>query len=108
MNTPPTPVYYQPPMTHALPPPTPAGALPAHSGEIPPPIPTPEAQASSPSTEGAAYIIALEGDITALKGTVNQMAADMAELMALLRASNRTSSNSTPPLGYGPTVDPNP
>ncbi|XP_031387252.1 uncharacterized protein LOC116200557 [Punica granatum] len=36
------------------------------------------------------------------------MAADMAELMALLRASNRTSSNSTPPPGYGPTVDPNP
>ncbi|PKI30939.1 hypothetical protein CRG98_048670, partial [Punica granatum] len=36
------------------------------------------------------------------------MAADMAELMALLRAPNRTSSNSTPPLGYGPTVDPNP
>ncbi|PKI48296.1 hypothetical protein CRG98_031312 [Punica granatum] len=32
----------------------------------------------------------------------------MAELMALLRAPNRTSSNSTPPLRYGPTVDPNP
>ncbi|PKI42156.1 hypothetical protein CRG98_037452, partial [Punica granatum] len=98
-NTPPTPVYYQPPMTHALPPPTPAGALPAHSGEIPPLVPTPEAQASSP-TEGAARIVALECDITALKGTVNQMAADMAELMALLRASNRTSSNSTPPPGH--------
>ncbi|PKI39932.1 hypothetical protein CRG98_039676 [Punica granatum] len=36
------------------------------------------------------------------------MAADMAELMALLRAPNRTSSNSTPSPGYGPTVDPNP
>ncbi|PKI63410.1 hypothetical protein CRG98_016077 [Punica granatum] len=32
----------------------------------------------------------------------------MAELMALLRAPNRTSSNSTPPPRYGPTVDPNP
>ncbi|XP_031394201.1 uncharacterized protein LOC116205692 [Punica granatum] len=94
-------------MTRALPPPTPAGALPTHSGEIPPPVPTPEAQASSP-TKGAACIVSLEGDITALKGTVNQMAADMAELMALLRASNRTSSNSTPPPGYGPTVDLNP
>ncbi|PKI72903.1 hypothetical protein CRG98_006705 [Punica granatum] len=95
-------------MTHALPPPTPAGQLPAHSGEIPPLVPTLEAQVSSPSTEGAARIVALEGDINALKGTVNQIAADMAELMALLRASNRTSSNSTPPPGYGPTVDPNP
>ncbi|PKI73460.1 hypothetical protein CRG98_006147 [Punica granatum] len=95
-------------MTHALPPPTPAGAPPTHSGEILPPIPTPEAQALSTSTEGAACIIALQGDISELKGTVNQMAADMAELMALLRAPNRTSSNSTPPPGYGPTVDPNP
>ncbi|XP_031387199.1 pollen-specific leucine-rich repeat extensin-like protein 1 [Punica granatum] len=95
-------------MTHAPPPPTPAGAPPAHLGEIPPPAPTPEAQAPSTSTDGATRIIALKGDITTLKGTVNQMATDMAELMALLRAPNRTSSNSTPPPGYGPTVDPNP
>ncbi|XP_031375657.1 uncharacterized protein LOC116190138 [Punica granatum] len=107
-NTPPTPVYYQPSMTQALPPLTPAGAPPVHSGEIPPPVPTSEAQAPSTSTEGAARIVALEGDISTLRGTVNQMAADMAELMALLRAPNRTSSNSTPPPGYGPTVDPNP
>ncbi|XP_031378407.1 extensin-like [Punica granatum] len=107
-NTPPTPVYYQPPMTQALPPPTLADAPSAHLGEIPPPIPTPEAQAPSASTDGSARIVALEGDITTLKGTVNQMAADMAELMALLRALTRTSSNSTPPPGYGPTVDPNP
>ncbi|PKI44259.1 hypothetical protein CRG98_035333 [Punica granatum] len=60
-NTPPMPVYYQPPMTHALPPPTPAGIPPAHSGEIPPPIPTSEAQAQSTSTDGPARIIALEG-----------------------------------------------
>ncbi|OWM78124.1 hypothetical protein CDL15_Pgr014943 [Punica granatum] len=95
-------------MTQALPPLTPAGAPLAHSGEIQPPVPTPEAQAPSTSTEGAARIIALESDIFTLKGTVNQMAADMAELMALLKAPNRTSSNSTPPPGYGPTVDPNP
>ncbi|PKI61036.1 hypothetical protein CRG98_018598 [Punica granatum] len=36
------------------------------------------------------------------------MAADMAELMALLKGPNRASSNSTPPPGYEPTVDPNP
>ncbi|XP_031402616.1 extensin-like [Punica granatum] len=107
-NTPPTPVYYQPSMTQALPPLTPASAPPVHSGEIPPPVPTSEAQAPSTSTEGAARIVALEGDISTLRGTVNQMAADMAELMALLRAPNHTSSNSTPPPGYGPTVDPKP
>ncbi|XP_031405692.1 uncharacterized protein LOC116214426 [Punica granatum] len=107
-NTPPTPVYYQPSMTQALPPLTPAGAPPVHSGEIPPPVPTSEAQAPSTSTEGAARIVPLEGDISTLRGTVNQMAADMAELMALLRDPNHTSSNSTPPPGYGPTVDPNP
>ncbi|PKI49583.1 hypothetical protein CRG98_030039, partial [Punica granatum] len=95
-------------MTHALPPLAPAGAPSAHSGEIPPLVPTPEAQAPSTSIEGAARIITLEGDNTALKGTVNQMAADVGELMALLRAPNRTSLNSTQPPGYGPTVDLNP
>ncbi|PKI40925.1 hypothetical protein CRG98_038690 [Punica granatum] len=95
-------------MTHAPPPPTPAGAPPAHSGAIPPLIPMLEAQAPSTSIDSAARIIALEGEITTLKGTVNEMVADMVELMALLRAPNRTSSNSTPPPGYGPTVDPNP
>ncbi|PKI31502.1 hypothetical protein CRG98_048112 [Punica granatum] len=66
--------------------------------------------ASRPNAGGpsAARMVALEGNITTLKGTVNQMAADMAKLMALLRAPNRTSSNSTPPPGYGPTVDPSP
>ncbi|PKI48293.1 hypothetical protein CRG98_031323 [Punica granatum] len=78
-NTPPTPVYYQPSMTHALPPSTPAGAPPADSGEIPPLVLTLEAQAPSTFTEGAARIVALEGDISALKGTINQLAADMAE-----------------------------
>ncbi|XP_031378425.1 pollen-specific leucine-rich repeat extensin-like protein 3 [Punica granatum] len=36
------------------------------------------------------------------------MAADMAELMALLKGPNRASSSSTPPPGYKPTVDLNP
>ncbi|XP_031398540.1 extensin-like [Punica granatum] len=107
-NTPPTPVYYQPSTTQALPPLTPAGAPLAHLGGISPPVPTLEAQAPSTSIEGAARIVALEGDISTLKGTVIQMAADMAELMALLKGPNRTSSNSTPPPRYGLTVDPNP
>ncbi|PKI40433.1 hypothetical protein CRG98_039173 [Punica granatum] len=95
-------------MTHAPPPPTLVGAPPAHPGEVPLLVPSPEAQARSTSTEGAARIVALEGDISTLKGTVNQMAANIAELMALLRAPNRTSSNFTSPPGYGPMVDPNP
>ncbi|PKI73139.1 hypothetical protein CRG98_006481 [Punica granatum] len=56
--------------------PTYTGAPPAHSGEIPPPVLTPKAQAPSTSTEGAARIVALEDDISSLKGTVNQMASD--------------------------------
>ncbi|PKI74754.1 hypothetical protein CRG98_004863 [Punica granatum] len=68
-NTPPTPVYYQPSTTQALPPLTPAGAPLAHLGGISPPVPTLEAQAPSTSIEGAARIVALEGDISTLKGT---------------------------------------
>ncbi|PKI71141.1 hypothetical protein CRG98_008439 [Punica granatum] len=106
-STPSTPVYSQPPMTHAPPPPTPAGAPPAHSGAVPPPIPSPEARAPSTYINGA-HIVTLEGDITTLRGTINQMAVDMAELMALLKGPNRASSSSTPPPGYRPTVDLNP
>ncbi|PKI31977.1 hypothetical protein CRG98_047632 [Punica granatum] len=36
------------------------------------------------------------------------MATNMAELMALLKGPNRASSSFTPPLGYGPAVDPSP
>ncbi|OWM89129.1 hypothetical protein CDL15_Pgr026292 [Punica granatum] len=36
------------------------------------------------------------------------MATNMAEMMALLRGPNRTSSNSTPPLARGSTADPAP
>ncbi|PKI57557.1 hypothetical protein CRG98_022028 [Punica granatum] len=106
-STPPTPVYSQPLMTHAPLPPTPAGVPPAHSGVVPLPVPSPETRAPSTSTDGA-RIVTLEGDITTLRGTINQMAADMAELMASLKGLNRASSSSTPPPGYGPTVDLNP
>ncbi|PKI45526.1 pollen-specific leucine-rich repeat extensin-like protein 4 [Punica granatum] len=106
-STPPTPVYSQPPMTYAPPPPTPAGKPPAHSEAVSPPVPSPEARAPSTYIDGA-RIVTLEGDITTLRGTINQMAADMAELMALLKGPNHASSSSTPPPGYGPTVDLNP
>ncbi|PKI63910.1 hypothetical protein CRG98_015691 [Punica granatum] len=60
------------------------------------------------STNDVTRITAFKGDITTLRGTVNQMVADMVKLMALLKGPNLASSNSTPPSGYGPTVDPNP
>ncbi|PKI67398.1 hypothetical protein CRG98_012207, partial [Punica granatum] len=46
--------------------------------------------------------------IAVLEGTVNQMATSMAELLALLKGSNRASSSSMPPPGPGPTADPTP
>ncbi|PKI67250.1 hypothetical protein CRG98_012356 [Punica granatum] len=106
---PPVPVHSQPPLMHALPPPTPAGVLPGYSGapsiRLPPPTssgaPLPQAPLSSSTSDDQARI-------TALEGTVNQMAANMAELLALLKGLNRASSSSTPPPGQGPTVDPAP
>ncbi|PKI66795.1 hypothetical protein CRG98_012801 [Punica granatum] len=106
---PPVPVHSQPPLTHAPPPPTPAGILQVYSGapptHLPPPTslgaPLPQAPLTSSTSDDQARI-------TALEGTVNQMAANMAELLALLRGLNRASSSSTPPPGQGPTVDPAP
>ncbi|OWM84393.1 hypothetical protein CDL15_Pgr002721 [Punica granatum] len=103
------PTLSQPPQTHAPPPLTLAGVLPAYSGapptHLPPPTssgaPLPPASLTSAATDDQARI-------TALEGTVNQMAANMAELLALLRGPNRASSSSTPPPGQGPTVDPAP
>ncbi|OWM77824.1 hypothetical protein CDL15_Pgr021987 [Punica granatum] len=94
---PPVPAHSQPPPTHAPPPPTPAGILPAYSGAPPTHLP-------SPTSSGAP----LPQATLTLEGTVNQMAANMAELLALLRGPNRASSSSTPPPGQGPTVDPAP
>ncbi|OWM84362.1 hypothetical protein CDL15_Pgr021931 [Punica granatum] len=103
------PTLSQPPQTHAPPPLTPTGVLPAYSGapptHLPPPtssgMPLPPASLTSAATDDQARI-------TALEGTVNQMAANMAELLALLRGPNRASSSSTPPPGQGSTVDPAP
>ncbi|PKI07727.1 hypothetical protein CRG98_049584, partial [Punica granatum] len=80
------PTLSQPLPTHAPPPLTPAGVLPAYSGALPthfpPPAssgaPLPPASLSSAATDDQARI-------TALEGTVNQIAANMAELLALLR-----------------------
>ncbi|PKI37786.1 hypothetical protein CRG98_041820, partial [Punica granatum] len=106
---PPVPAHSQPPPMHAPPPPTPAGVLPAYSGALPthlPPstssgAPLPPASLTSSASDDQARIAALEG-------TINQMATNMAELLALLRGPNRASSSSTPPPGQGPTADPTP
>ncbi|OWM84382.1 hypothetical protein CDL15_Pgr017486 [Punica granatum] len=102
-------VHSQPPLTHAPPPPTPAGVLLAYSSApsthlLPPTslgAPLPQAPLTSSTSDDQARI-------TALEGTVNQMAANMAELLTLLRGPNRASSSSTPPPGQGSTVDPAP
>ncbi|PKI44498.1 hypothetical protein CRG98_035110, partial [Punica granatum] len=44
--------------------------------------------------------------IAALEGTVNLMAANMAELMSLLRNPNRASSSFAP--AHGPAINPTP
>ncbi|PKI76879.1 hypothetical protein CRG98_002666 [Punica granatum] len=96
----------QPPPTHAPPLLTPAGVLPAYSGALPTHLPPPAssgahlppASLTSAATDDQACIAALEG-------TVNQMATNMAKLLALLRGPNRASSSSTPPPGQGPTAD---
>ncbi|OWM63159.1 hypothetical protein CDL15_Pgr023874 [Punica granatum] len=103
------PTLSQPPQTHAPPPLTPAGVLPGYSAalptHLPPPVssgaPLPPASPTSAATNDQACIAALEG-------TVNQMATNMAKLLALLRGPNRASSSSTPPPRPGPTVDPTP
>ncbi|PKI60711.1 hypothetical protein CRG98_018896 [Punica granatum] len=103
------PTLSQLPPTRASPPLTPAGVLLAYSGalptHLPPPAssgaPLPTASLTSAATDNQARIAALEG-------TVNQMATNMAELLALLRGPNRASSSSTPLPGQGPTADPTP
>ncbi|PKI26072.1 hypothetical protein CRG98_049239, partial [Punica granatum] len=89
---------------HAPPPLTPAGVLPAYSGALPTHLPPP-ASSGAPLPPASLTSVAIDDQarITALEGTVNQMAANMAELLALLRGLNRASSSSTPPPGQGPT-----
>ncbi|PKI59055.1 hypothetical protein CRG98_020543 [Punica granatum] len=106
---PPAPALSQPPPMHAPPPPTPPGMLQAYSG-APPTHPQPLTSLGAPLARASQTPSASDDQacIAALEGTVNQMATSMAELLALLKGSNRTSSSSTPPLGPGPTADPTP
>ncbi|XP_031387205.1 extensin-like [Punica granatum] len=116
--TPPTSVQFQLLTTYAPPPPTPARVQVGYSGAplvylLPPatpstsvgPVPPPYVPPSmympptsvspvSPSSNDAMRI-------TMLEGKVNQMASDIAELMALLRGPNRASSSSIPPQAHG-------
>ncbi|XP_031394047.1 protein transport protein sec31-like [Punica granatum] len=106
---PPVPAHSQPPPMHAPPPPTPAGILPAYSGAPPTHLPPPTSSgAPLPPVSLTSSVSDDQARITALEGTVNQMATNMAKLLALLRGPNRASSSSTSPPGQGPTVDPTP
>ncbi|PKI72452.1 hypothetical protein CRG98_007152 [Punica granatum] len=110
---PPVPAHSQPPPTHAPPPPTPAGILPAYSGAPPTHLPPPTSSgARLPRVSLTSSASDDQARMTALEGTVNQLAAsmtaNMAELFALLRGPNRASSSSTPPPGQRPTIDPIP
>ncbi|OWM76954.1 hypothetical protein CDL15_Pgr011679 [Punica granatum] len=81
--TPPTRVRSQSPATYAPPYAPPSMYMP--STPVPPVL---------PSSNEAIHIAVLEG-------TVNQMASDITELMAMLRGPNRASSSSIPPPAYG-------
>ncbi|PKI32301.1 hypothetical protein CRG98_047310 [Punica granatum] len=125
------PAHSQPPTTHAPPPPNLAriqpvyssepsaslppsasmGALVPHSGFPPPPmiyVPPPPATQALPLAQDTTCVAALEGNFTMLQGAVDLMAANIAEMMPLLRHLNRASSSSTPPLAQRSTVDPTP
>ncbi|PKI52280.1 hypothetical protein CRG98_027322 [Punica granatum] len=103
------PALSQPPPAHAPPPPTPAGMLSAYSGALPTHL-QPPASLGAPLARASQTSSASDDQarIDTFEGTVNQMATNMAELLALLRGPNRASSNSTPPSGQGPTADPTP
>ncbi|PKI55633.1 hypothetical protein CRG98_023944 [Punica granatum] len=88
----------------------PPGYAPPPPGHSPPPpmyVPSSATQAP-PLAHDPTRMATLEGNVTTLQNTVDLMAANMAEMMALLRRPNRASSSSIPPLARGPTVDPVP
>ncbi|XP_031375607.1 extensin-like [Punica granatum] len=102
--------YPRAPSTY-FPLPTTTGASLPRSGFPPlPPVyapPLPMIQ-TPPPIQDTTRIAALEDNVATLHGTMNLMATNMAEMMALLRDPNHASSNSTPPLASGSTVDPAP
>ncbi|PKI67497.1 hypothetical protein CRG98_012081 [Punica granatum] len=94
---PPAPVHPQSPTAQATLPPNSARTPPAYLG-------APAMYFSAPTATGAS--LPRLGFPPPPLGTMNLMATNMAEMMTLLRDPNRASSNSTPPLARGPTVDP--
>ncbi|PKI65413.1 hypothetical protein CRG98_014152 [Punica granatum] len=70
-------------------------------------VPSSTTQAPPPAHDPT-RMATLEGNVTNLQNTVDLMAANMAEMMALLRGPNRASSSSTLPLPRGPTINPTP
>ncbi|OWM67646.1 hypothetical protein CDL15_Pgr024731 [Punica granatum] len=135
-NTPPTPVHSPQPTMNAPPPLTsigvplahhgapsahlpqpistsmspPPGYRPPPPGYAPPPpvyVPSSATQAPPPAHDPT-RMATLEGNVTTLQNLFDLMAANMAEMMALLRGPNRVSSSSTPPLARGPTINPAP
>ncbi|XP_031387181.1 extensin-like [Punica granatum] len=103
------PTLSPPPQTHAPPPFTPASVLPVYSGTLPTHPPPPASSgAPQPPVSPTSAATDDQARIAALEGTVNQMATNMAELLALLRGPNRASSSSTPPPGQGPMTEPTP
>ncbi|OWM87878.1 hypothetical protein CDL15_Pgr008324 [Punica granatum] len=72
----------------------------------PPVLSQSPATPAPPPIQDAARVAALEGNVTSLQSTVELMAANMAEMMSLLRGSNCAASSSTLPPRYGSMVDP--
>ncbi|PKH69230.1 hypothetical protein CRG98_050147 [Punica granatum] len=99
-NTSSMPVYSQSPAMHAPPPPTPAS--------VPLCIREHFRHQSRHRQPKHRPLLASLFALRAFEGAFSQMAANVVEIMTLLRGPNRTSLNSTPPPGYGPTVDLNP
>ncbi|PKI45794.1 hypothetical protein CRG98_033801 [Punica granatum] len=80
-------------------------SLPSGYAPLPPMyVPSSTTQAP-PLAHDPTRMATLEGNVTTLQNTVDLIAANMAEMMALLRGANRASSSSIPPLARGPTVD---
>ncbi|XP_031402547.1 classical arabinogalactan protein 9-like [Punica granatum] len=88
-------------------PPRYASPPPGHSPPPPMYVPSSATQAP-PLAHDPTRMATLECNVTTLQNTVDLMAANMAEMMALLRGLNRASSSCIPPLARGPTVDPAP
>ncbi|OWM77746.1 hypothetical protein CDL15_Pgr012448 [Punica granatum] len=97
----------QPISTSMSPPPGYGPPTPGYAPSPPMYVPLSATQAPPPAHDPT-RMATLEGNVTTLQNTVDLMAANMAEMMALLRGPNRMSSSSIPPLARGPTVDPAP